>query len=122
MDDGGFGTLMQFTGFVSVVTGQMFTVTHDDGLSLIIGGLNLGFSPGPTGPVTSLATYTGPSGNFAFQLVYGECCGQPAVLQVDLPFRDAPTVPLPGALPLLATGLGVLGFVAAKKRQDKNAA
>ena len=50
MDDGTVGTILEFTGFVTVATGQMFTVTHDDGLTLIIGGLDLGFNPGPTSP------------------------------------------------------------------------
>jgi len=72
MDNGTQGTLVSFTGNVTVTHNQTFTVTHDDGLTLIIGGLNLGFDPGPTAPSTSTATYTGPSGNFAFQLVYGE--------------------------------------------------
>jgi hypothetical protein len=39
------GTLLSFIGNVTVTTGQMFTVTHDDGLTLIIGGLDLGFNP-----------------------------------------------------------------------------
>jgi hypothetical protein len=88
MDNGIQGTLVQFMGQVTVSSGQTFTVTHDDGLTLIIGGINLGFSPGPTAPVTSTKTYSGPSGTFPFQLVYGECCGGPAVLQVDLPFKN----------------------------------
>ena len=95
MDNGSQGTLLQFTGFVSVTNGQKFTVTHDDGLTLIIGGVNLGFKPGPTAPTQSIATYNGPSGNFAFQLVYGECCGGPAVLQVALPFSNTTEVPEP---------------------------
>lgn len=108
------GTLMYFTGTVSVTTGQVFTVTHDDGLTLIIGGLDLMFSPGPTGPIQSLATYTGPSGNFAFQLVYGECCGSPAVLQVDLPFVAG--VPEPETYALMFGGLGLVGFMARRRK------
>lgn len=88
MDNGGVGTLVNFSGVVSVTSGEQFTVAHDDGLTLIINGLDLGFDTGPTAPVTSTATYTGPSGNFPFQLVYGECCGGDAVLQVDLPSRS----------------------------------
>ncbi len=107
MDDGVVGTLVEFKGFVSVLSGQTFTVTHDDGLTLIIGGLDLGFNPGPTAPVVSTATYTGPSGDFPFQLVYTECCGGPAVLQVDLPFSNS-TVPEQATLAL--TGLGLLGL------------
>jgi hypothetical protein len=108
MDNGVQGTLLNFTGLVSVTNGQQFTVTHDDGLTLIIGGLDLGFSPAPTSPITSLATYNGPTGTFPFQLVYAECCGGPAVLQVDLPFQS---VPEPATGFFLVTGiLGLLGY------------
>ena len=103
MDDWTTGSLVEFTGFVTVTTGQTFTVTHDDGLTLIIGGVDLGFNPGPTAPVTHLATYTGPSGNFPFELVYAEGHRGPAVLQVDLPFT---AVPVPGAFLLGSLGLG----------------
>lgn len=116
MDNGTSGTLLEFTGLVTVTTGQTFTVTHDDGLTLIIGGLDLGFSSGPTAPTTSLATYTGPTGTFAFQLVYGECCGGPAVLQVDLPFTAA--VPEPETYALMLAGLAALGFVSRRRRRS----
>jgi hypothetical protein len=114
MDNGTVGTILQFTGFVTVTTGQMFTVTHDDGLTLIIGGINLGFNPGPTAPVTSTVTYTGPSGTFAFQLVYAECCGGPAVLQINLPFTNQP-VPERATLALLGLGFAGLGFARRRK-------
>jgi hypothetical protein len=116
MDDGSGsqGTLLEFLGFVTVTNGQTFTVTHDDGLTLIIGGTDLGFDPGPTAPVVTIATYTGPSGTFPFQLVYGECCGGPAVLQVDLPLSNT-AVPEPGTWLLLCSGL--IGLAAWRWKQ-----
>jgi hypothetical protein len=114
MDNGTQGTLLRFTGFVTVTSGESFTVAHDDGLTLIIGGVDLGFDPGPTAPTVSTATYTGPSGTFPFELVYGECCGGPAVLRVDLPFSSTPT-PEPASLVLLGLGLAVVGFSRRKR-------
>jgi len=114
MDNLTLGTLVYFNGFVTVTNGETFTVTHDDGLTLTIGGIDLGFNSGPTAPVTSTATYTGPSGNFPFQLVYTECCGGPAVLQVDLPFRDN-TIPEPASAALFS--LGLLGVGLTRRRR-----
>jgi hypothetical protein len=113
MDNGTNGTLVDFTGSVTVTNGQTFTVTHDDGLTLIIGGTNLGFNPGPTAPTTTTATYTGPSGTFSFQLVYGECCQGPAVLQVELPFINA----VPESSTILLLGAGLLGLAAWRWKQ-----
>ena len=100
--------LFQFLGQVSVTNGQQFDVLHDDGLTLIIGGLTVVDVPGPTAPTTTLATYTGPTGTFDFELVYGECCGPPAALIIDLPLITQ--VPEPGTVLLLAIGLIGLGL------------
>lgn len=115
MDNGTQGTLLDFTGFVTVTTGMTFTVTHDDGLTLIIDGVDLGFPPGPTSPIPTTETYTGPSGTFAFELVYGECCGGPAVLQIDLPFSNTP-VPEPASLALLGLAIAAAGVARRRTR------
>ena len=109
LSNGVTSTIISFSGVVTVTNGEHFTVAHDDGLTLIIGGVNLGFNPGPTAPITSTATYTGPSGTFPFQLVYGECCAGSAVLRVDLPFSnpvpEPSTVTILGIVALMGLGL-----------------
>jgi hypothetical protein len=109
LDVPGSGTMIEFTGLVSVINGQTFTVQHDDGLQLQIGSTLVVNAPGPTSPVTTSVTYLGPTGTFAFDLVYGECCGAPAVLATSLPLLPA-LVPEPATLALLGISLAGLGF------------
>ncbi|HLH01863.1 MAG TPA: hypothetical protein VKX25_03775 [Bryobacteraceae bacterium] len=106
-------SILEFTGIVTVTTGETFTVTHDDGLTLQIGGMSVIDAPGPTGPFTTTQTYNGPSGTLPFTLVYGECCGGSAVLQIDLPFQSATPEPAPYAV--VAGGLGVIALLRRRK-------
>jgi hypothetical protein len=115
-------TIFEFTGTVTVTTGEQFQAGHDDGLQLEIGNILVINAPGPTAFTTTPATYTGPSGTFSFDLVYAECCGPPAYLGIALPFESIITPPPPAPTPeptglaILASGLIGLG-VADKYRQ-----
>jgi PEP-CTERM motif len=115
LDNGTTGTLIEFTGTINVTTGQTFTSTHDDGLYLSIGGINLGFGGGPTSASTQTETYTGASGLQSFTLVYMDCCGgatgDAAILDLNLLGANSSgqsshgqTIPEPGTLTLLALG------------------
>jgi hypothetical protein len=107
-------TIFDFQGTVSVTNGQTITVGHDDGLTLVIGGLTVISAPGSTGLVN--VTYTGPTGNLPFELVYGVCCGAPANLAINLPLFS-PGIPEPETYALMLAGLGLLGFVARRRKQ-----
>jgi len=110
-------TFFEFTGVVSVTNGQTFTVTHDDGLTLVIGANTVVNSPLPTSPVTTTVTYTGPTGTLPFTLVYGEVFGPPAVLNISLPLT---AVPEPSTWAMIILGFAGIGFMA-YRRKDKQA-
>jgi hypothetical protein len=103
---------------VSVTTGETFTVGHDDGLTLTIGTDTVISEPLPTSFVDTIVTYTGPSGNLPFQLVYGECCGAPADLSISLPLNG---VPEPSTWAMMALGFAGLGFLGYRKTRSGNA-
>ena len=105
-------TLWDIIGTVTATTGETFTVEHDDGVTLNIGGVTVISVPVATAPTTTTGTYTGPSGNETFQLVYGECCGPPGVLDVNLPLT---TVPEASTWAMMLAGFGGLGFAAFRR-------
>jgi hypothetical protein len=107
-------TLFNFTGLVAVTTGESFVAGHDDGLTLVINGVTVIDAPGPTSFDTTPATYTGPSGTFSFQLVYGECCGAPGDLSISLPLTSA--VPEPSTWAMMILGFAGVGFMAYRRK------
>lgn len=107
-----YGFLMEITGTAAVTNGESFTVSHDDGLTLTIGGDTVVNAPGPTADTVTTGTYTGATGNEAFTLIYGECCGAPAVLETTI---IPATVPEPGTVVELGSMLLGLGLLVGRK-------
>jgi hypothetical protein len=109
-------TIWEFVGNISVSSPNPFTIAHDDGATFIVNGQTVVNAPGPTSPVITPGSYTGAaSGNAPFTLVYAECCGGPAVLNVSLLGPTNAPVPEPGSIALL--GAAVCGFVALWRRR-----
>jgi hypothetical protein len=107
-------TFVHLSGMVSVTAGESFTVQQDDGLTLIIGGVTVLSNPGAHSPTSYTGTYTGATGNFAFDLYYAEIDGAPAVLGVNLPFT-AGTVP-DGGTTVGLLGMGLAGLAGLGRR------
>jgi hypothetical protein len=52
-----------------------------------------------------------------FKLAYGECCGPPAVLFVDLPLNS---VPEPSTWAMMGLGFAGLGFVGFRRGRKES--
>jgi hypothetical protein len=108
--------LFDFTGTAFFTTGQTFSVVHDDGLDLYVGGSLVEGLPDETPPITSTFTYTGPSGDEAFEFIYANGPPDQADFQITLvpgvTTLAASEVPELSSIALLGSGiLGMAGVV-----------
>jgi PEP-CTERM motif len=105
-------TLWVFTGVANFTNGQTFNVEHDDGTNMYVNGVNVLSAPGPTAPVVTPFTYSGSTGNFNFQFSGTECCGGAVDYSTTLVPPVSGSVPEPGSLLLLCSGLLGIGGAA----------
>jgi hypothetical protein len=113
-------TIWMFVGDIKVTgtagSPESFTITHDDGATFVVNGQTVIDAPGPTAPVVTTGSYTGgASGNAPFELIYAECCGGPAVLQVSLLAPEYAPVP-DGGVTLILLGGALAGLETLRRR------
>jgi hypothetical protein len=102
-------SVSSFFRFTSSVTGGAYggTLTHDDGATLILGGVTLVNSPGETVANTDAFFAAGPFNNTQLILDYVEGNGAPAVLNLTATVPEAST----WAMMILGFfGLGFMGY------------
>jgi hypothetical protein len=114
--------LIEITCSVTVTSGETFTVNHDDGISLTIGSQSLfpASAAGPTSAETSISgsIASGNAGTDPFTLVYGECCGAPAELDIALPEAVTTVIPEPSSVALFGTGLLAMGVGLIRRKRS----
>lgn len=94
-------------------------ITHDDGIGLYNPGLITPVLAGAPTEAVGTGSPTAYNGlNGLWTLIYVEANGMPAVLDFEVTSgNDTANSPLPAALPLFATGLGVLGLFGWRRKR-----
>ena len=126
---------VQLVGTISLAAGaNTFTVEHDDGFSLSInsgastidgstGDVNVFSDAGPsTAILTNFMVDAGAAGNYTFTVDYAECCGAPAVLELNLLTGTAASAPEPGSVILLTTAAALLLVIPMLRRRRQTTA
>jgi hypothetical protein len=104
-----YGQILDITGTQTFLGGFTYTITHDDGIIVKIDGKTVISDPGPT--TSDVSSFTTTAGVHHIDILYGECCGNPAILRSNLPTN----VPEPGSPELMA--LGLTGLLAGFRRK-----
>ena len=123
---GGFAQATVFRFQFTETTTETFSAPHDDGISLFVKGTEtttctIASCPGDLLPTSAAQPTTAVTTSVSiapgvYDLWFAEVNGLPAVLEAT----STPIVPLPGALPLFATGL--VGMVLLGWRRKRAAA
>jgi hypothetical protein len=105
-------TIMEFTFTDTAV--ETLTILHDDGVSLFAQGSNVNLLPaGASAPTTASLTTLNNFQPGTYNLWYAAANNLPE----DLIVNSIPNVPIPGTLPLFATGVAGLGLLWRRKRK-----
>jgi len=92
---GCYSTVVRITGHWTFLAGQTYTVNHDDGVYMTVGGNPVITSVAPTVDIPSSFVGTGAS-NSAFQILYMGTNMNPEVLQLSGPVPEPTSILLLG--------------------------
>ena len=105
-----YSTAIDIVGTGYFVNGQSYTITHDDGVVMHIGGASFIDAPGPVSAQPDSAVYSGSTGNQPFEIWYMATNGNPEVLTSDIP-----VVP-DGGVTLMLLGGALVGLESLRRK------